>query len=461
MLSGVFQILFGLMGMGRLIRFVSYSVMNGFLTGVALLLILNQLPTVTGIPTSGGNRLIQTADLIRNLDQAHSMSLVVSLLSLGLAISLSRTRLASFGSLIAIIVPSALVAAVGTGSVQVVSEVGRFPQGIPSPFFPSLSQITPDLITGAFALSAIILVQGAGVSQSVPNPNGSRRSSSRDFIAQGMANIVSGAFRGIPVGGSFNETALNVMSGGRRRWAAIFAGIFLGIIVLALPGLLAHVATPALGALLILAGVQNIRFSNLHLIWSSGWPSSLASVVTFLSTLLLPIQAAIAVGMILSATLYVYKSASDISVVELVERPDGRIEERSPPKQLKGGRATVIEVHGDLFFAGARTLERLLPAPEKDRNPVVILRLRGHAIFGATLIEVFSNYVDQLRRVDGRLYLTGLSQRAYAHLRASGRFQLKGPIRAYEATPILGESTRNALADAEAWLISLGTDVRT
>ena len=460
MLSGVFQALFGFLKLGRLVRFVSYSVMNGFLTGIAVLLILSQLPTVTGISTSGGNKLIQTLDLIRNLNQTSSMSLVVSLLSLGLAVSLSRTRIASFASLFAIIIPSALVAAFGFESVQVVSEVGSFPQGLPSFFLPSFSDINLDILTGALALSAIILVQGAGVSQSVPNPDRSRRRNSRDFIAQGVANIASGAFRGLPVGGSFNETALSAMSGARTRWAAVLAGAFLAIFVLGFPSLIAHVATPALGALLILAGVHNIKLSNLHLIWSAGWPSSLASIATFLSALLLPIQAAVAVGMVLSAALYVYKASSIITVVELVERSDGRIEERSPPHLLEGGRATVIDVHGDLFFAGARTLERLLPGAGKNRNPVVILRLRGHVIFGATLIEVLASYVDQLRQVDGRLYLTGLSKSAYTHLRSSGRFQLAAPVRTHEATPILGESTRNALADAETWLLSLDTDVK-
>ena len=83
------------------------------------------------------------------------------------------------------------------------------------------------MVTGALAVAAIILVQGAGVSQSVPNPDGSRRSMSRDFIAQGAANVASGFFRGLPVGGSLSTTALTVISGARSRWAAIFAGLWM------------------------------------------------------------------------------------------------------------------------------------------------------------------------------------------------------------------------------------------
>ena len=78
------------------------------------------------------------------------------------------------------------------------------------PALPSLSSLNLDVITGALAVAVVILVQGAGVSQRVPNPDGSRRSTSRDFIAQGAANVASGLFRGLPVGGSLSATALNV-----------------------------------------------------------------------------------------------------------------------------------------------------------------------------------------------------------------------------------------------------------
>src|SRR5918911_122652 len=87
---GAFQVLFGLLGMGRLIRFVSYSVTTGFLTGVSVLLILNQLPTVTGYAATGSNRITQTINLLRNLGQINLLSLVLALLTLALAVLLPR-----------------------------------------------------------------------------------------------------------------------------------------------------------------------------------------------------------------------------------------------------------------------------------------------------------------------------------------------------------------------------------
>ena len=75
---------------------------------------------------------------------------------------------------------------------------------------------------------------------------------------------------------------------------------------------------------------------------------------------------------------------------------------------------TVLDVYGHLFYAGARTLERLLPTPEGAQNPVVVLRLRGRKNLGATLVEVLANYADKLQEAHGRLYLTGISEGAYA-----------------------------------------------
>ncbi len=458
-LIGALQILFGLVRTGQLTRFVSYSVMTGFILGIAVLTILSQLPTISGYqPTAGNNKVTQTFNLLFNLDRVNPWALATAGITLALAIVLPRTRLGNFGRLAAIIVPSVLVALFGLKGVAVVRDVGEIPRGIPMPHLPSLSGLSFEVLTGAFAVAVITLVQGAGVSQSVPNPDGSRRSMSRDFIAQGAANAASGFFRGLPVGGSLSTTALTVISGARSHWAAIFAGLWMALLVVVFPGVVSYVVMPALGMLLILASVSTIKPLEALSIWKTGWSSRLAIVTTFLSTLLLPIQAAVGFGVVLSALLYINESSTDISVVELLKRDDGLIEERKAPKQLLSGKVTVLDVYGHLFYAGARTLERLLPKPNGAQHPVVILRLRGRNTVGATLLEVLSNYADKLQKLDGRLYLTGMSEQAREQVVRTGKLSLSGPVRAYEATSVIWESTREAVTDARTWLVSKSTD---
>ena len=458
-LIGALQIVFGLVRTGQLTRFVSYSVMTGFIIGIAVLTILSQLPTISGYqPTAGNNKVTQTFNLLSNLDRLNPWSLATAGITLVLAILLPRTKLGNFGRLAAIVVPSVLVALFGLNSVAAVRDVGEIPSGIPMPHLPSLSGLSFEVLTGAFAVAVITLVQGAGVSQSVPNPNGSRRSMSRDFVAQGVANAASGLFRGLPVGGSLSTTALTVISGARSHWAAIFAGLWMALLVIVFPGVVSYVVMPALGMLLILASVSTIKLPEALSIWNTGWSSRLAGVTTFLSTLLLPIQAAVGFGVVLSALLYINESSTDISVIELVKRDDGLIEERKSPKELPSGKVTVLDVYGHLFYAGARTLERLLPKPAGAKNPVVILRLRGRNTVGATLLEVLSNYADKLEKLDGRLYLTGMSEGAREQVVRTGKLGLSGPVQAYDATPVIWQSTREAVADARTWLVSKSTD---
>lgn len=451
LLVGVLQMLAGALGLGTLARFVSYSVTTGFLAGISVLLILSQLPTMTGYPASGGTKMAQAVDVLTHLDEINVAALGIGLLALLLATVLPRTRLRSTGRLVAIVVASIAAALLGMDSVQVAGDVGVIAGGIPMPSIPSFTHVLT-VLTGAISVAIVTLVQGVGVSQSVPNRDGSQGRVSRDFLAQGAANMASGLFRGLPVGGSLSATAINVISGARTRWASIFGGVWMALIVVTVPGLVSFIAMPALGALLVIAGLGSLKPSEIAALWNAGWPSVLAGGTTFLATLFLPIQAAVGLGVVLSAMLYVTKSSTDVTVVELVRHPDGRIEERTPPRQLPSRQVTVLDVYGHLFYAGARTFERLLPSPLGSDHPVVILRLRGRRTLGATLIEVLSAYAGRLGAVNGRLYLTGVSREANTQVARAEKLKLTGSVLVHQATGIVWESTRAARADAEAWL---------
>jgi len=452
-LSGIFAVALGLLGQGRITRFVSYSVMTGFVAGIAAVLVLSQLATAVGYSGEGANRITQTLNLLSRLDEVNLTALMLAILAAIITVILQRTPLRAFSSLLGIVVPTLLVVVFGL-NVQTVQDIGTIPDGFPLPELPSFASAL-EVVTGAISVAVIALVQGAGVSQTVPNPDGSRSRASRDFVAQGAANIASGLFHGLPVGGSLSATALNVAAGARDRWAAIFSGLWMAVIVIGAPGLVSQVAMPALAGLLILIGLRIFKPKDFASVWRAGWPSRSAGVGTFVATLVFPIQIAVALGVAISTLLYVSRSSTDVTVVELVERPDGRIEEREPAKTLATESVTVLDVYGHLFFAGVRTLERLLPLPDKDAiHPVVILRLRGRATLGATLEEVLANYADKLEAAGGRLYLTGLSSEAHNEVVNMAKLHLSGPAWPYPLTPIVGESTQKARDHAEAWLVN-------
>lgn len=451
-LIGVFQVVAGLLRLGRFLRFVSYSVTTGFLSGVSVLLILNQLPVVTGRDAAGG--VGGAIRLALEPETVHLPTLALAALTLILAIVLPHTRIGYLGRLVAVVFPSLIVLVLGLDGVSLVRDAGEIPQGLPLPALPPIAAFTPDVVTGAAAVAIIILVQSAGVSQSVPNPDGSHRSRSRDLAAVGAANMISGLFSGVPVGGSLSSTALNLLYGARSRWAAIFTGLFTALIVLFLSGAVGLITMPALGALLILAGASSIKPHDIRLVIDTGWPSWLAGGTTFVSMLFLPIQAAVGFGVVLSAFLYITRSSTDISVVELVDRGAERIEERRPPRTLPSATVTVLDVYGQLFYAGAQTLDHLLPRPAGASHAVVVLRLRSLSSIGSTLLEVLAGYAGKLASKGGRLYLTGVRPEVRKQINRTNVLDLSGPVTLLEATPMRGESTRRAVAESEAWLVA-------
>ena len=441
----------GLARVGRYTRFVSYSVMIGFLTGISVNIVCGQVADLTGAKAQGSFPLAKAIDVLTHPGNIDLASLLTGLAALAILVLLARTRLAMVSALVALGIPTVVVVLAGADSVARVGDAGEIPRGVPLPHLPNLGFFSFSLVTGALAVAAIILVQGAGVAEAAPNSDGAPSDTNRDIIAQGAGNLASGFLRGLPVGGSVGQTALNVSAGARTRWAPIFSGLWMLVILVAFSGLVAKIAVPTLGAILIFAAVGSLRLGELATILRSGLTSQVAVVTTFAATLFLPVAAAVGIGVALSLLLQLNKEAMDLAVVELLPREDGRYEERPPPAALTSRHVTILDVYGSLLYAGSRTLQARLPDPAGTEAPVVVLRLRGRTSLGATFIKVASDYADRLAEVGGRLYLSGLQPSFTERLRDTG--SIEGPVRAFEATPVIGESTRAAYLDAEAWLV--------
>ena len=452
LLTGIFLAIFGLLRFGRLVRFVSHAVMTGFLIGVAVVLILDQLAPLVGVSPKGDNEIAQFLDLLARGSEFSLPTIIVGVLALVLMAGLSRTRLAPLASLLALVLPTSAVSLLGWDKVEQVRDVGGIPQGLPPVSLPELSLLTPDLVLSAAAVAVVIGVQAAGVSQTVENPDGSPVSTSRDLFAQGVANTASGMLSGIPAGGSVGQTALNVEVGGRSRWSGILAGIWMLVIVLLVPGLVGFVPMAVLAALMIVSGLSAIDLDEARSIWRIGGAARWSILVTFVATLLLSIPQAVGVGVLLSMALYLVSAASDITVRALVRREDGRYVESEPSARLTSETVTVLNIYGSLFFAGARTLREALPDPAEATHPVVILRLRGRTRVGATLVEVLDDFADTLAEAGGRLYLTGVAPEAAKQLRDTGKLGIDEAVRIIPANTIIGASTEQAVTRANAWL---------
>ena len=453
LIAGVVMIVAGIARMGRYMRFVSHSVMIGFLTGVSANIFFGQIPDLTGAEASGDFALAKAVDVLIHPSRIDIASLLAGLAALAILVGLSRTRLATVSALIALVVPTVAVAIAGADSVTRVEDAGEIPSGIPVPQLPDLSLLSLPLVTGALAVAAIVLVQGSGVAEAAPNRDGTVSNPNHDFIAQGVGNLAAGFFRGQPVGGSVGQTALNQTVGARSRWAAIFSGLWMLVILAAFSGVVGLVAMPTLAAVLIFAAAASIRPGELRTILRTGPTSQIAIISTFCATLFLPVAAAVGIGVTLSLLLQLNQEAMDLKVVELKPANGGRWTEHPPPERLPSHQATVLDVYGSLLYAGARTLGAKLPDTTGAEAPAVVLRLRGRTSVGATFVKVVADYAAALDAVGGRLYLSGVDHSLAELLHRTDRVDVSGPISVFEATELIGESTEHALQEAETWAV--------
>jgi len=452
LLAGLFLVAFGVLRAGRLVRFISYPVMAAFLSGVAAVLVMDQSAQFAGYESAASTSLGSFVDLLLHVGEFSWQSVVIGGTALAIMILLGKTKLANIASLVALVVPAVIAYLWRPEKVEIVNDVSEIPSGMPPFGVPDLGFLSINLVVSAFAVAVVIAVQGAGVSQSVPNPDGARADASRDMLAQGAGNAAASFISGMPTGASVSQSALNVQVGAKSRFAGVFHGLFMLLIILVASRLVGQVPMPVLAAIMMVAGFQAIRFAAMRSIWSVGGTARWTMVVTFLATLVLSIPAAIAVGVVMTLVLFIYQAGQTIEVHELTQQHDGEIRVEDAPDTLPAHTVTVLDVYGSLYFAASRTLRERLPDARSADRSAVVLRIRGNNQIGATFIEEINDYAHELAGRGGRLYLCGMTEDLADKLRRADRFELGDEVVLVPGTNVLGSSLQAAVQDAEQWL---------
>ena len=448
-LVGVIQLALGLLKAGGLVRYISNAVLIGFMTGVAINIILGQLGDFTGYHSEYSNKVIKAIDLFFHLGQIDGQATIIGVVTLILIVVLGKIKpVKNFSMILALAGGSVLALLLGWTAVELIGDIADIPRGFPSLVLPDLALI-PTLLPGAFAVAIIGLVQTSGVSKSVPNPDGNYPDVSRDFTAQGAGNMAAGFFQGMPVGGTMSETSVNINAGAKSRMALIISAIVIIIAVLLFGNLVEYLALPAIAALLIVAGYEAIKVEAIRDVWDTGRAPRGILLFTFIMTLALPVQYAVLLGVILAMGQFIYQSSTDIRIAELVLQPDSSFVERPAPKQLSPNSIVVLMPYGSLFFAGASVLESKLPDPKDAAGATVIIRLRGLTQGGSTLVSVLERYAKKLHNNGAQLVLTELNDRVYEQLTKTETIELIGVDRVYRAEDDFLAATRKAVHDAE------------
>jgi SulP family sulfate permease len=377
----------------------------------------------------------------------------VGIVTIMLILSLEKTRLKSLGLVAGIFLASMLPALFNWDSIAVVGDLADIPSTLPRPVLPPIS-VFPSLILPAISLALVALVQGSGVSKAYANPDGEFPDLDRDFFGQGISNIFSGIFQGIPVSGSFSATALSVDSGARTRLANITAGITMAVVLLLFGSAISSLALPALAGLLIVIGYRIIKPDDVRMVWRLGLYHETVMVVTFILTLLVPLQYAVFIGAALSILMYVTRQSNQVKIVEWVRQKPGELPiEQDAPLEVPSNKATVLIPYGSLFFAASQAFEESLPSiTEKTNNAVVILSLRQRDDLGSTLFVSLERYADELREQNSRLILAEVTDKTMSQFDSTGHDNIFGRDYIFRSTDRPYESLREALHQAEKWI---------
>ena len=451
-LVGIFMLVFGLLKLGFLVRFISNSVMTGFLSGLGVLTILGQVGDITGYYSEAPNKVFKTIDTFlfhwQDIDPA---TFAMGLFTIMVVVLISRTRFERYAFAVAVVGITLLAFLPIFGSVLLVGDTTEIPRGLPIPNLPDIS-LVPQMLLPALTIAIIALVQGAGVSQSAPNPDGDYPDPSGDFRGQGAANLSVGLFSGIPVGGSLSGTTTLQTIGGLSRWANIFTGLFAAVLLVFFAPFIEVLPLATLAGLLVVVGFSMIKIGRIQTVWNTGPVPTTVFIVTFIATLFLDLQVAVAIGVILTFLLQIYRSAERVRIERIIQQDDGGFVEAEVPDSLPSGEIVILQPIGSLFFAGTVEFEEHLPDVGDAQQSVVILRLRDRDEVGSTFIRAIQRFTKELQQGGNLLMLTGIDAHVRDQLEKTDLLELIGENNIFPAEPVYTAALIKAIAAANQWL---------
>ena len=427
-IAGFLLLLIGLLRLGKVIEYIPSPVIVGFTAGIAFIIFFGQLNNFMGISPSypeGTEFIGKTIISLQSAGSANLGSLVLWAITIAILVASKKFLKKVPGSIIAVIITTLLaVAFSGFFAVRTVGDIGTIPQGLPVPAIPSLSlslflSILPAALTIA-ALAAIESLLSAvvadGLTDTKHNPN-------RELIGQGIANLASSLFGGMPATGAIARTATNVRNGGKSRMAAIFHALILLAIVMLLGGLAAKIPLATLAGILMFVAFNMVEWERIFLIFKTPLSDVAVMLTTFLLTIFIDLTVAIEVGLILAALLFM-KRMSDLYNVEELERPAGKGDENS--LIVRGFRhpdISIYTINGPLFFGAASRFDQQVATTPGGHKPIKIIRMKYVPIIDATGLNFIHTTYHKHRKMGGVVLFSTVRPDVMKVIRQSGLYE--------------------------------------
>jgi SulP family sulfate permease len=451
-ITGLVRLLLGLLDLGSIIRYVSSSVLTGFLAGAGVLIILNQLHTLVGLARpAGASTLTTLADLAQHLLAVNPYVLATGLLSIAVLLLSRRIKRRVPRALLAIVLAGALVQVTGWNSrgVILVGDLGSLAEARLAFHVPAIPlQAQLGLFGSASAVALLSLVEAMSVANVIALASNQRIKPSREFVGQGLASLVGGFFHCIPSSGSLARSGVAYSSRAKTRLAGVFSGVLVLLALVAFSQLIGYIPLAGLAGVVVVSALGLLDYRHLRLTWQSRATNRVVLSVTFIATLLLPLHLAVFVGTLLSIGVYLQESSS-IRLSYLTLNEQGAFVEHSLEEGI-GERPSIalINLEGVLYFAAADDLESKLDAVLRTRPKVMILRVRRLRLLVGSGVAAWQSIFNRARQLGTTVLICGVTGEVNTFLESSGLLSIVGAERTFHASDALFESTRQALAQA-------------
>jgi len=406
--------------------------------------------------TSQYGKVVQALDTFQHVTDWNYADTIVGVMSIFALVLLGRSRLKHWAGLLVIFLAALFVYFAGWSQVKLVADVANVTSGLaalPTPVLPDIT-LMPALLLGAIAGSVVGLAESSGIGTAYPNRDGKRSDMSKDFLAQGLGNIAGSFFQAMPAGGSLSRTGINVEGGGRTRWAGVYSGVLLALVLVLFGSYSGLIPMCGLSALLIFIGVGIMirEGRELGIAWQISRLNTATAFLTIVIAATVDLTAAIFAGIAFSLLTYAIVSSKQFRIVRMIKRSDGRWEDSPLPETMPSNEGVVIEVRGTVFFASVYMFDELLPSSEHTKNSVAILRARDRQIESLTALKWIVKYAAKLQASGNKLMLVDVEKETFEKLASCGALDELGRENVFMAQPTIHASIEEALAAAEGWI---------
>lgn len=425
LLSGIFQIAFGVMRVGVLLNFLSHPVLMGFINAAALIIGLSQLPALLGIPmTNSEHFLADVWHVLEHIDTLHEWSLGFGLVAIAALMAFRRHAPKLPGVLITVAVLTSVSYAVGYADLGG-RVIGSIPQGLPAFSVPPMDwKATVALLPAGFVVALISFMEAMSSSKVIAIKTRQPWDENRELIGQGLAKVAAAFSHSMPVSGSFSRSALNLASDAKTGLSSMVSAAFVLATLLFLTPLLFHLPKPVLAAIIMVAVFGLINFNALIKAWRAKRDDGIAAVVTFVATLAFApnIQNGIVTGIMLSLSLLLYRMMKPrIALLGLHSDQTLRDSERHhlPPLHPNIG---AIRFDGALRFVNVAYFEDALLRLERENPQVthVLVKSSGINDIDASGVEMLFNLVARFKSNGIVLVFSGAKQQVAEVMERTG-----------------------------------------